>query len=432
MERFNDRLAKKIRKILLINVDNEIKKKKRNKNFILINSMTPIQLETKFLQIKEEPINTPTSYFTNLSTKFLVERVVDKNRKINYFYTDNLGKKEGMLILNKNPKNFFIKYSASNLKMNLGMLLNEEEKIDKIQTQSTKDSINDYVQFYTLNLNKKNIGEIKSSAYLNNIQDIKKDSEEIDYQNSSSNQKKEYFWEKNKKANYKFLLINFCYTRLKKKLSKKVSSVPISKMPTIKEENNQEKITIGIKETNKEEIGNDKIEKKKLKKKKNLFSLFSKIQNDKDGKDSKITKEPKENEDINNLMKYKSSENNGFVKKLKELYGKNNKNNNDNNIYRKSKRTESQVKLNNKLFKLNTENNIGGANEGLRISIKSNKKQKTLRTKTSKKIMCKFFSPEKLAKLRVSNKFKLKKSHKYLLDIGEENYNKNNIKVFIY
>ena len=39
-----------------------------------------------------------------------------------------------MLILNKNPKNFFIKYSASNLKMNLGMLLNEEEKIDKIQT----------------------------------------------------------------------------------------------------------------------------------------------------------------------------------------------------------------------------------------------------------------------------------------------------------
>ena len=131
-------------------------------------------------------------------------------------------------------------------------------------------------------------------------------------------------------------------------------------------------------------------------------------------------------------MKYKSTENNDFVNKLKELYdhGNNNKNNN-NNIYRKSKRIESQVKLNNKLFKLNTENNIEGAKEDLRISIKSNKKQKTLRTKTSKKIMCKFFSPEKLAKLRVSNKFKLKKSHKYLLDIGEENYNKNNIKVFI-
>ena len=142
-------------------------------------------------------------------------------------------------------------------------------------------------------------------------------------------------------------------------------------------------------------------------------------------------------------MKYKSTENNDFVNKLKELYdhGNNNKNNN-NNIYRKSKRIESQVKLNNKLFKLNTENNIGGANEGLRISIKSNKKQKTLRTKTSKKIITrksssdarskyKFFSPEKLGKLRVSNKFKLKKIHKYLLDIGEENYNKNNIKVFI-
>ena len=123
-------------------------------------------------------------------------------------------------------------------------------------------------------------------------------------------------------------------------------------------------------------------------------------------------------------MEYKSTKNDGFVNKLKELYdnGNNNKNNNKNNkiIYRKYKRTESQVKLNKKLFKLNTEKDIGKPNEGLRISIKSNKKQKVLKTKTNKKIITrkstsdiksnyKYFSPEKLNKFRVSNKFKLKK-----------------------
>ena len=277
MERIKNRLAKKIRKILLITVDNEIKKKKTKKNYILINSMTPVQLENKFLQIKEEPINTPTSYFTNLSEKFLVERVVDNNRKINYFYSDELGKNKGMLILNKNPKNFFIKYSTRNLKMNLGMLINEEE-VDKIHTQSTKDSNNDFIPLYSLNLHKKNIGENKSSKYLN------KGSEGIDYIDDNNNdqviQKKEIELSeekiyKNKKRNCKFQLINFC-TKLKKKLSKKnISLEPNNKKPTMKEEYNQEeKITIGKKENNKGEIETDKTEKKKIKKKKNLISLF--------------------------------------------------------------------------------------------------------------------------------------------------------------
>ena len=130
MECINDKLAKKIRRILLINVDNEIRKKKRSQNIILINSMTPLQLENKFLQLKEEPMNTPTSYFTNLSEKFLVERVVDNKRKINYFYSDGLGK-QGMLFLNKNPKNFFAKYSAENLKMNLGSFYMRKKKRPK-------------------------------------------------------------------------------------------------------------------------------------------------------------------------------------------------------------------------------------------------------------------------------------------------------------
>ena len=84
-------------------------------------------------------------------------------------------------------------------------------------------------------------------------------------------------------------------------------------------------------------------------------------------------------------MKYKSTKNDGFVNKLKELYDNGNNNKNNNNIYRKYKRTESQVKLNKKFLKLNIENDICEANEGLRISFKPNKKQKSLRTKTNKK-----------------------------------------------
>ena len=174
MECINDKLAKKIRRFLLINVDNEIRKKKRSQNIILINSMTPLQLENNFLQLKEEPMNTPTSYFTNLSEKFLVERVVDNKRKINYFYSDDLGK-QGMLLLNKKPKNFFAKYSAENLKMNLGMFLHEEE--EKTQTQSTKDSNKDFVPLYSLDIHKKNIVENKGTKYLMKFQDIEEEPE---------------------------------------------------------------------------------------------------------------------------------------------------------------------------------------------------------------------------------------------------------------
>ena len=393
----NNSLAKKIRKILLIKVDNEIKKKKRNKNIVLINSMTPIQLENKFLQLREEPINTPTSYFTNLSNNYLVERVVDKNRKINYFYSDDLGIKQGMLILNKNPKNFLIKYSVANLKMNLGMLLNGGE-INNIQTQSTKDSNNDYHPLYTLNLSKKNIGEMKSNKYLNNFQETNKDSEEIDDENAQANNKIEFLGEKTektKKSNYKFILINFCYTQLKKKLSKNDSLEPNSKRPS---ENNREKIVIDKKEHIKEEIPTVKTEKKNIKKKKNLLSLFHKDKDTKEAKEIKGTKEKKNSENIYNLMKYKSTKNNIFINKLKDLYDNsninnnknsnknNNKNkniNNDNFIFKKTKRAESQIKLNKKFLKLNIENGIDEGNENLKISNKPNKNKKPLRAKTN-------------------------------------------------
>ena len=89
-------------------------------------------------------------------------------------------------------------------------------------------------------------------------------------------------------------------------------------------------------------------------------------------------------------------------------------------------------------MKLNTENDLGKGNEGLRVS---NKKD---RTKTNKKIFIrksttdvkpnfKFLSSEKnVNKFRVLNKFKYKKSHNCLLGIEEEDYKNNNIKIKIF
>ena len=85
------------------------------------------------------------------------------------------------------------------------------------------------------------------------FQDIEEESEQFDVENEQSNQQLGLLGEKDgkfKKSNYKFELINFCFTRLKKKISKTVSLDPNSKRPTMKEENKQEKITIGQKETN--------------------------------------------------------------------------------------------------------------------------------------------------------------------------------------
>ena len=92
-------------------------------------------------------------------------------------------------------------------------------------------------------------------------------------------------------------------------------------------------------------------------------------------------------------------------------------------------------------MKLNTENDLGKGNVGLRLS---NIKEKTCRTKTNKKIFIrksttdvksnfKFLSPDKkVNKFRVSNKFRYKKSHKCLLGIEEEDYKNNNVKIKIF
>ena len=61
----NDIKEKKIRKLLLINSDQEMQKKIKKKNSVLINSMTPLELENSF-QLYKDRINTSVSIYTNV------------------------------------------------------------------------------------------------------------------------------------------------------------------------------------------------------------------------------------------------------------------------------------------------------------------------------------------------------------------------------
>ena len=121
------KLAKNIRKFLLITVDKEMKNKKKKKHLVLINSKNPTELENLF-QINQETINTSITTFTNISENRLFERVLDNKNNINYVYSDNLGLEKGMFVLKKNPNNFLIKFSKKRSTIDIGILLNKEEK----------------------------------------------------------------------------------------------------------------------------------------------------------------------------------------------------------------------------------------------------------------------------------------------------------------
>ena len=210
-ECIRNKIAKKIRRILLISVDNEMKKKTKDKHYILINSKNPIdlELENNFL-LKQGPIYTPTLYFTNIAEKYLVERVFDKNKKINYFYSDNLGKNNGMLILKQHQRNFLTKYSSIDLKMDIGILLNNENSI--------KDSYNTYLPLYSFPLIKKNIGEMKiiNSKSITKYSDNHISIEQKDFKNLNNK-------EKNTNLKFRNYLMNLCYIKLKKRILKRGS-----------------------------------------------------------------------------------------------------------------------------------------------------------------------------------------------------------------
>lgn len=305
--------ALKIRKILLTFVDKEIKKKKK-KNNILINSMNSFDLE-KLIQIKEEPINS-TIYFTNITEKHIVKRIVDKKNNINYFhfYSDNLDLKDSMLMINKMPRNFLLQYKK--LRMNIGMpLKNEESKNEE------EEGPKDFVQLYSFNLIKKEISENKiiSNKFLNYSSNKIKDINEtvVLYKGEKKN------LEDKKKISLKFLL-KYCYSHIKRKIHLK----------SVQRESN-----INLLKNNYEEEKNNEITKKKRNTKSKDKNIKMKKQ---------IINNIKE-ESSNEIFPNKSIKNNCFVSKLKKYL--------ENNKMKHTKRVESTHKINSRNIKMNTHYN---------------------------------------------------------------------------
>lgn len=146
---------RKIRKILLINSDIEMRKKIRAKKYVLINSMTPIQLESLF-QVNNQPINILISTYTNVIEKHIVEKIVDIPKNINYFYSDmkdnTKEKKENKL------KKYKHLYSAKNFYVNYENLINEEEK-EKLREKENEEVIIEHIIPFISK--KKSVGEEK-------------------------------------------------------------------------------------------------------------------------------------------------------------------------------------------------------------------------------------------------------------------------------
>ena len=109
---------KTIRKLLLINSDNEMQKKIRRKNPVLINSMTPLELENSF-QLYKDRINTSVSTYTNILEKHIVKQVVDNQKNINYYYSDFIEDRKGRII-NHRYKGV---YSAKNFDPNFADII---------------------------------------------------------------------------------------------------------------------------------------------------------------------------------------------------------------------------------------------------------------------------------------------------------------------
>ena len=402
----DDKLAKKIRKILLLNADKEMKKIKKNNHFILINSMNPTQLENKFLQLKEGPTHTPTCHFTYICQNHLVKRVVDTNRKINYFYSDNLGLKQGFFNLNKNPKKFFVRFSAKTLRMDIFMLLHGEEQKKHLNNPEAYD---DYIPLDSCNLNKINIFEEKkvNDTSTNNKKNKKICSNE-DIQNKQTINKYSQDKEKYEKIKANIYLRNFCFTMLKKNLTHNFLNENRDTCTNI------EIVDIIEKEKSKDnlEFLSEKIEKKKRKK-----ICSSKMRTKKIIKETKETKEIKVYEP-KKFSKHKSTKNSvfRFSNKLKI------NNDNSSKLVRFSK-GESNSKSNRKIIKLNTEVDIEKKNEDTNIF---NKKKKSSKFKENRELSSKksleklnsnyfYISPEKTNKFRNENKFQ--KSHKILLEV---------------
>ena len=301
---------KKIRRLLLLKSDNEMQKKIRKKNPVLINSLTPLELENLY-QLYNVPINTSTSY-TNILEKHIVKQIVDVPKNINYFYSDLLDDKKR----NKNKliKNYRGLYSAKNFVIDYDNYFDNDEEEKEFEKEN-EDELIEHLMPISFISKKKSVGEEKikgsrsfSVVYQKNIIKNKKEDNKIKNDNniinsncncncnSNNNQSCIKYDDKhiNKKKmldiNYK--LIYYCYTNLKRK------------RPLMIQKNNDNDITIyglEIEEEyfNKIKIRASTIKKGKSKKKIQYNKIRSKSSKNINGMIKKQTEKEKKRE--NNL-----------------------------------------------------------------------------------------------------------------------------------
>lgn len=224
---------KKIRKFLLINSDIEMQKKIKAKNYILINSMTPIELENLF-QLYKNPINS-ISTFTNVKETHMIQKIVDIPNNIDYFFSDLIDNKK-----DKMKKRFMYQqlYSTKNFIVNYNNLLNDKEEKEKEKNHHNDEMGEHIIPFVSkkksvgqekINNNKiyplitigqknifqnvsdiNNIGKIEEEVKNSSCECGSKNKEECDKCNEKKNHKK-----KTLDLNYK--LVYYCYTHLKRK-----------------------------------------------------------------------------------------------------------------------------------------------------------------------------------------------------------------------
>ena len=343
----NDKKEKKIRKLLLINSDQEMQKKIKKKNSVLINSMTPLELENSF-QLYKDRVNTSVSTYINVLEKHIVLQVVDINKNINYYYSDFIENKKRR-VTNQKYNKYKGVYSAKNINTNFGDLIDGEEESEENEEDEKEEKEEEIIKSIIPFINKKrSVGAgkiVKDKSYslvspVNNFKN-KEDLNNIciDTCDCKSNDHHVCEKQKNRKKmldmNYK--LIYYCYTNLKRK------------RPLITQNNYDNNVTIN-------ELYGLEIEEEYFDKMKRRTSTY---------KENKIS-----NKLNNNILRPVSSKNvNGSMKKVK-------KNKTMKHIHKKNKRgcVTSKNGNNNHISNFtNVLNNLKSKLERY-ISIKSDKK----------------------------------------------------------
>ena len=233
----NIKKSKTIRKLLLIISDNEMQKKIKTKNHILINSMTPKQLENLF-QLSKGPISTTISTYTNVLEKHFVQKIVNIPKNIDYYYSDIMDKKKQNAKIFKyqllqSAKDFIVNYEnlLENEEKNCEIDNKEEEIVDNLIPFYTKKKsvahgkIKDYKSNPPLEIGQKNLLKIYEDGYKNSINNMEiNEKTSINNINSYNdiNEKtcdkyKEKSENKNKIKDINYKLVYYCYTYLKRK-----------------------------------------------------------------------------------------------------------------------------------------------------------------------------------------------------------------------